>query len=176
MCTDMISYHSSTKNSIPSGSPIKNCRILSLFQKVFIDKTLRICYYHQAGENAGVAQSVEQLICNQQVGGSSPSTSSTMSEIEYGGIPEWPKGTDCKSAGNAFGGSNPPSPTRKRVILSDGSLFFDWVIVKVDSKGGSWRQSGGLSQPPWLFRRKANPPSPDHEKTSARTSFCLVVP
>jgi hypothetical protein len=30
----------------------------------------------------------------------------------------------------------------------------------VDSKGGSWRQSGGLSQPPWLFRRKANPPSP----------------
>ena len=27
--------------------------------------------------DAGVAQSVEQLICNQQVGGSSPSTSST---------------------------------------------------------------------------------------------------
>ena len=26
---------------------------------------------------AGIAQSVEQLICNQQVGGSSPSTSST---------------------------------------------------------------------------------------------------
>ena len=26
--------------------------------------------------DAGVAQSVEQLICNQQVGGSSPSTSS----------------------------------------------------------------------------------------------------
>ena len=61
--------------------------------------------------NAGVAQSVEQLICNQQVGGSSPSTSST---ISYGGIPEWPKGTDCKSAGNAFGGSNPPSPTKTK--------------------------------------------------------------
>ena len=29
-------------------------------------------------ENAGVAQLVEQLICNQQVGGSSPSTSSTI--------------------------------------------------------------------------------------------------
>ena len=26
----------------------------------------------------------------------------------YGWFPEWPKGTDCKSAGNAFGGSNPP--------------------------------------------------------------------
>ena len=26
----------------------------------------------------------------------------------YGWIPEWPKGTDCKSAANCFGGSNPP--------------------------------------------------------------------
>ena len=30
--------------------------------------------------------------------------------ICYGGIPERPKGTDCKSASTAFGGSNPPSP------------------------------------------------------------------
>ena len=27
-------------------------------------------------------------------------------------IPEWPKGTDCKSAGTAFGGSNPPRPVK----------------------------------------------------------------
>ena len=27
-----------------------------------------------------------------------------------GWIPEWPKGTDCKSAANCFGGSNPPPP------------------------------------------------------------------
>ena len=26
----------------------------------------------------------------------------------YGWIPEWPKGTDCKSAATCFGGSNPP--------------------------------------------------------------------
>ncbi len=26
----------------------------------------------------------------------------------FGWIPEWPKGTDCKSAANCFGGSNPP--------------------------------------------------------------------
>ncbi len=26
----------------------------------------------------------------------------------HGRIPEWPKGTDCKSAANCFGGSNPP--------------------------------------------------------------------
>ena len=29
--------------------------------------------------------------------------------------------------------------------------------TKMDSKGGSWQQSGGLLQPPWLFRRKASP-------------------
>ncbi len=28
-----------------------------------------------------------------------------------GGVPEWPKGTDCKSVGTAFGGSNPPPST-----------------------------------------------------------------
>jgi hypothetical protein len=28
-----------------------------------------------------------------------------------GEVPEWPKGADCKSAGSAFGGSNPPLST-----------------------------------------------------------------
>ena len=28
----------------------------------------------------------------------------------YGEVPEWPKGTDCRSVGVAFGGSNPPLP------------------------------------------------------------------
>ncbi|CEO38434.1 hypothetical protein PPBDW_I20450 [Photobacterium kishitanii] len=35
-----------------------------------------------------------------------------------GGIPEWPKGADCKSAGTAFEGSN-PSPT---TIILKGCL------------------------------------------------------
>ena len=57
-------------------------------------------------------------LCNQQVGGSSPSTSSNLSaaqQSEYGGIPEWPKGADCKSVVSDFGGSNPPSPTKLRI-------------------------------------------------------------
>ncbi len=29
-----------------------------------------------------------------------------------GEVPKWPKGADCKSAGDAFGGSNPPLSTR----------------------------------------------------------------
>jgi hypothetical protein len=48
------------------------------------------------------------------------------SNILLGGVPEWPKGTDCKSAGSAFGGSNPPPSTRlfyfaKRDIASGNS-------------------------------------------------------
>ena len=31
--------------------------------------------------------------------------------VAPGSVPEWPKGADCKSAGIAFGGSNPPRPT-----------------------------------------------------------------
>ena len=32
-----------------------------------------------------------------------------------GGVPEWSKGTDCKSVGEAFGGSNPPPTTSLKV-------------------------------------------------------------
>ena len=35
-------------------------------------------------------------------------SSALWNTIPYGWIPEWPKGTDCKSAANCFGGSNPP--------------------------------------------------------------------
>ena len=60
---------------------------------------------------ADVAQLAEQLICNQQVIGSSPIIGFyTISYCIYGQIPEWPKGTDCKSAAICFGGSNPPPP------------------------------------------------------------------
>ena len=41
---------------------------------------------------AGVAQSVEQLICNQQVGGSSPSTSSNPAQLNMGEFPSGQRG------------------------------------------------------------------------------------
>ena len=69
---------------------------------------------------AGVAQLVEQLICNQQVGGSNPSTSSSFFQSqrsEYGRVPEWPKGADCKSVAFRFDGSNPSSPTKLKKRL-----------------------------------------------------------
>ena len=73
---------------------------------------------------------VEQLICNQQVAGSIPIASSNSFGIAWsfilyfymvgrkaeapksrGEVPERSKGADCKSAGSAFGGSNPPLST-----------------------------------------------------------------
>ena len=68
-----------------------------------------------------MAQLAEQLICNQQVIGSSPIIGS------YGWVPEWPKGADCKSVVDDFEGSN-PSPS-----------IHDGVHVNLISRGGAVR-------------------------------------
>ena len=54
-----------------------------------------------------IAQLGEHLPYKQRVIGSSPIGPIKLKK-EYGWIPEWPKGTDCKSAASCFGGSNPP--------------------------------------------------------------------
>ena len=96
-------------------------------------------------------------LCNQQVGGSSPSTSSnpfSKQRTEYGGIPEWPKGADCKSVVSDFGGSNPPSPTKNSEHPSGWSEFFDFRR--------RWIRKAALSNVPvarcnrrGFFRRKS---------------------
>ena len=48
--------------------------------------------YYFGTKNAGVAQLVEQLICNQQVGGSSPSTSSNVHKQNMGDFPSGQRG------------------------------------------------------------------------------------
>ena len=48
--------------------------------------------------------------------------------------------------------------------------------MNVDSKGGSWQCAGGTLQPPWLSRRKANPPSPTkHSRTAYAVWLCFFV-
>jgi hypothetical protein len=59
---------------------------------------------------------VEQLICNQQVAGSSPIASSVEQcpnamGSSLGRVPERSKGTDCKSVATGFEGSNPSPST-----------------------------------------------------------------
>ena len=84
----------------------------------------------------------EQLICNQQVVGSTPITSSKQARSAkralYGGFPERPKGADCKSVVTDFGGPNPPSPTNKKELLSTKSSFLlskpqAWHIITARS-------------------------------------------
>ena len=79
----------------------------------------------------------EQLICNQQVDGSTPFTSSS---IKYGGIPERPKGADCKSVVTDFAGPNPASPTKnpaRKCGIFTFSLFTLHFSLKPRGFGGN---------------------------------------
>ena len=90
-----------------------------------------------------MAQLAEQLICNQQVIGSSPIIG--FLKILYfhnGWIPEWPKGTDCKSAAYCFGGSNPPPPIK---IGIDFSIFIVYNN-KVSRGGAVWKLVGLITR------------------------------
>ena len=49
-----------------------------------------------------------------------------------GGVPEWPKGTDCKSAAFRFDGSNPSSPTRKNPLAKQA----DFSMISVPCGNG----------------------------------------
>ena len=90
---------------------------------------------------AGVAQLAEQLICNQQVAGSIPVTSSKQFH-KNGKIPERPNGSDCKSDVNDFGGSNPPLPTTKKPLPC--ARAFSWW-EEVAERNAAWfaRASAG---------------------------------
>ena len=60
-------------------------------------------------QNAGVAQLVEQLTCNQQVGGSNPFASSVANIWADAGVGE--PGRTVNPLAYALEGSNPPPPT-----------------------------------------------------------------
>ncbi len=72
----------------------------------------------------------------------------------YGWIPEWPKGTDCKSAANCFGGSNPPPSIR-------------WC-------GGIGRRKG-LKIPRWQHRAGSSPATSSSGKRSIEWYFVFFV-
>ena len=74
---------------------------------------------------------VEQLICNQQVAGSSPIASSVENDSNgsfLGRVPERSKGTDCKSVATGFEGSN-PSPSTLAML---GAINFAGVAQLVE--------------------------------------------
>ena len=54
--------------------------------------------------------------------------------LTFGRIPEWPKGTDCKSAGDAFEGSNPSPSILFHLYKRNG--------VTISRRGGIGRRTG----------------------------------
>ena len=69
---------------------------------------------------------------------------------EYGGVPEWPKGTDCKSAGYAYGGSNPPAPTKTALISSKSGLFCNFsghfAFQRMEGRNGENQRQSKLAR------------------------------
>ena len=83
-------------------------------------------------EQAGVAQLVEHLICNQRVGGSNPSASSTIRVasvspqpdlLEPPGMDRWLSGQKQRAVNpspSGYGGSNPPLSTILAIGVEPG--------------------------------------------------------
>src|SRR5680860_1751115 len=74
-----------------------------------------------------------------------------------GGVPEWPKGADCKSAGAAFRGSNPLPPTEDIELASIAQLvehFHGKEGVTGSSPVGGSIGAASLS---WSEQRNHNP-------------------
>ena len=69
-----------------------------------------------------------------------------------GGVPEWPKGADCKSAGSAYGGSNPPPST---IYLTQRALFQTAILKELYAGVAQWLER----QPSKLRVAGSNPVS-----------------
>ena len=97
-----------TANKVNTNKKIKKYKNFSL--KVLTNKKLYAIICKLSGIScsfAGVAQLAEQLICNQQVAGSSPITSSNMGEF-----PSGQRGQTVNLLLFSFDGPNPSSPTK----------------------------------------------------------------
>ena len=82
-----------------------------------LDNHLTLWYINLALKNAGVAQLVEQLICNQQVGGSSPSTSS-ITQLNMGEFPSGQRGQTVNLLSlTSLVRIQLPPPTKKRTFV-----------------------------------------------------------
>ena len=94
---------------------------------------------------------------------------------EYGRVPEWPMGTDCKSAAFSFGGSNPPAPTKKTSV--ENTLVFCFIRYLKFHPQGWIRTAAATSlktaqkQPSGLFlAARLAISTRAHQKTSAYES------
>jgi hypothetical protein len=138
--------------------------------------------------HAGVAQLAEQLICNQQVLGSSPIASSRRRKrksTRSGGVPKWPKGADCKSAAvrlqrfesSPHHGRSMMQATKNIDVGTDAALHTMGEVVPPHPKAGV-AQLVEL-QPSKLDVAGSNPVARSDQDRGARThapSGCAPMP
>ena len=108
---------------------------------------------------AGIAQLVEQLICNQQVGGSSPSTSSTAKQLNMGEFPSGQRGqtVNLLAMPSVVRIHLPPPKSRNRICGSGIFVWNRWIrsrAVVNDMPVACQSREGARSA------ERANPPSP----------------
>ena len=108
---------------------------------------------------------VEQLICNQQVGGSSPSTSSTLSEANTGVFPSGQRGQTVNLlAMPTVVRIHPPPPEKRTASLRSFFLFcaLRFARLKVSSTFSKVVESRGKAsgRPP----QRAEPPICSHKR------------
>ena len=109
---------------------------------------------------------VEQLICNQQVAGSSPFASSVEQRTQhtdetFGRVPERSKGTDCKSVATGFEGSNPSPSTVGITAAMSGAINFAGVAQLVELQPSKLDVAGSRPVSRSL-RNKAHTSNPAH--------------
>ena len=115
----------------------------------------------------------EQLICNQQVDGSTPFTSSKLNNF-YGGIPERPKGADCKSVVTDFAGPNPASPTNKKYRVL-ATRYFLLVERGTDAEQARVACAGSHTRKARIFSPRENTQLPRCLRKVLATRYFLLV-
>ena len=91
--------------------------------------------------------------------------SSKMCGLIFGGVPEWSKGADCKSAGSTFGGSNPPPST-----ISMNRCWQDklWLAAgRLSQMGRVWTDRGSTKIAGSNFERRVFCGGPKGERQDA---------
>jgi hypothetical protein len=91
------------------------------------DASENVDHDHVHTELVAAARSFQRTRADGAGAAASPSAPSARAGLEAtmarpGGVPERPKGTGCKPVGSAYGGSNPPAPTVRRIATLVGVL------------------------------------------------------
>ncbi len=97
--------------------------------------------------------------------------SSDNQEIPRGGVPERPKGSDCKSDGSAFEGSNPSPSTISLIAMAEYNLLCPCGGVPERPKGSDCKSDGSAFE--------GSNPSPStiiQENPASRRVFAFCYP